>query len=196
MTNYQNEKDRKLLVNAHVTSQFKYCTNVWHFCGLTEIHKMEKINERSQRFIYNEYDNDYFHFLLKHNLTTLYGQRVRKMLQEIFKTIHNENPNYMKDLIEDRPSKYPTRRKHDLYVPTANQKTYGQKSFRVYGSKLWNILPSEIKKFDNFNEFKRKLKEIEMPFCECEKCLSLQIGTEGSGSFIAEKLLHERIFIQ
>ena len=158
MANHQNENDRKILVNSHVISQFQYCTNVWHFCGLTEIHKMEIINERSIRYIYNEYKDEYFDILIKQNQTTLYGQRARKMCYQLFKTIKNENPNYMIDLLENRPSKYPTRNENNLYVPTANQKTYGRKSFRVYGSKLWDILPSNIKEIDNYMEFKRKLK--------------------------------------
>ena len=194
LARHQNESERKLLVNAHVISQFQYCTNVWHFCGLTEIHKMEKINERSLRFIYNEYEENYFTFLIKRKLTTLYGQRVRKMCCEIFRTIKNENPSYMNDILENRPSKYPSRKENDLFVPRANQITYGQKSFRIYGVKLWNHLPPEIKNIDNFDEFKRKLKEIETPFCECEKCLTSQIGTEGSTSSLAERLLHEKIF--
>ena len=60
---FLNEKERKLLVDAHVTSQFNYCSIVWHFCGLTEIHKMEKLHERSIRFIYNEQSQDYFEIL-------------------------------------------------------------------------------------------------------------------------------------
>ena len=69
------------------------------------------------------------------------------------------------------------------------------KSFRVYGSKLWNNLPSNIKSIDNYIEFKNKLKGTEMPFCGCEKCLTLQIGTKGSKSIIAEKLLHDIIYL-
>ena len=60
---YLNEKERKLLVEAHVTSQFNYSWIVWHFCGLLEVHKMEKLHERCIRFIYNEYDKKYFELL-------------------------------------------------------------------------------------------------------------------------------------
>jgi hypothetical protein len=33
-----NEKDRKLLIDAHIVSYFNYCSTVWHFCGRVEIH--------------------------------------------------------------------------------------------------------------------------------------------------------------
>jgi hypothetical protein len=158
---YQNENDRKLLVTAHVISQFQYCTNVWHFCGLTEIHKMEKVHERCIRYIiYNDYRSEYFELLLRNNLTTLYGQRIRKMYYQIFKTIKSENPTYMQDLISNRPSNYSLRNPNDLYVPTVNQNTYGRKSFRYLGSKLWNYLTANIKSIENFHEFKRQIKII------------------------------------
>ena len=51
---YLDEKERKILVDSHVISQFNYCSIVWHFCGLTEIHKIEKLHERCTRFIYND----------------------------------------------------------------------------------------------------------------------------------------------
>ena len=192
---YQNGNDRKLLVTAHVISQFQYCTNVWHFSGLTEIHKMEKVHERCIRYIYNDYQSEYIKLLIKNNLTTLYGQRIRKMYYEIYKTIKSENPIYMQELISSRPSlnHYSLRNKYDLYVPTVKQNTYGRKSFRYFGSKIWNYLLTNIKSIENFHKFKRQIKMIEMPICECEGCLTLQVGTEGSQSFLAEKMLLEKL---
>ena len=70
-----DEKERKILVDAHVTSQFNYCSTVWHFCGLSEIHKMEKLHERAIRFIYNEQSKAYFDILKENKITTLYGRR-------------------------------------------------------------------------------------------------------------------------
>ena len=65
---YLQEKERKLLIEAHVLSQFNYSTTVWHFCGLMKIHKMEKLHERCTRFIYNEYYKNHFDLLAERNL--------------------------------------------------------------------------------------------------------------------------------
>ena len=40
-----NVKERKLLIDTHVISYFNYCSQVWHFCGKVEIHKIEKLHE-------------------------------------------------------------------------------------------------------------------------------------------------------
>ena len=187
---YLKEKDRKLLVTAHVTSQFNYSSIVWHFGGLTEVHKMEKLHERCIRYIYNEYNKNYFDLLYENDLTTLFGKRTREMCCETYKTIHGLNAAYMKDIFEDRPSKYPSRNEHDLFIPKFNQITYGYKSYRVQGPKIWNLLPKEIKGIQSYNIFKSKLRNIDMPFCSCQTCLTLQTQTCKT-STLANKMLQD-----
>ena len=48
-------------------------------------------------------DKSYFDILNKNNMTTLYGERMRTMCCEIFKTINGLNAEYMKDIFENRP---------------------------------------------------------------------------------------------
>ena len=175
LTNSLKQCDRKLLVNAHVISQFNYSSIVWHCCGLTEIHKMEKLHERCIRFIYDEYNKNYFEILIENKLTTLYGKRMLAMCCEIFCTKNGLNAGYMKDLFKERPSKYPSRHPDNLFVPKANQVTYGYKSIRIQGPKIWNSLPNEIKEIKSLPKFKEMIANVQMPFCSCKKCLSLQI---------------------
>ena len=165
-----DKKERKLLIDTHVISYFNYCSTVWHFCGKVEIHKMEKLHERCIRFIYKEYDMNYFQLLKAKNLKTLFSQRINTMCCEIFKTKRNLNAGYMKDLLADRPSKYPNRREDDLYVPKANQYTFGYNSYRVEGPKQWNKLSENTRRANTFSKFKDLIKLESVPICSCEKC--------------------------
>ena len=97
------------------------------------------------------------------------------MCCEIFCTKNGLNAGYMKDLFEERPSKYPSRHPDNLFVPKANQVTYGYKSIRIQGPKIWNSLPNEIKEIKSLPKFKEMIANVQMPFCSCQKCLSLQI---------------------
>ena len=169
-----NEIERKLLIDTHVISYFNYCSTVWHFCGKVEIHKMEKLNERCIRFIYNEYNMDYFELLNNKNLNTLYAQRVKTMCCEIYKTNHNLNAGYMKDLLSERPSKYPTRKENDLYIPKANQYKFGYNSYRVEGPKQWNCLSENTRDADSLIKFKKLLKLENIPCCSCDICKNLK----------------------
>ena len=185
-----NENDRKILVEAHVISQFNYSSIVWHFCGLSEVHKMEKLHERCIRFIYNEYDKNYFDILNENKLMTLFAKRTLTMCCETYKTVNGLNAAYMKDIFDPRPSKYPSRNKYDLYIPKVNQITYGYKSYRVQGAKIWNFLPNEIKEIKSYDTFKKTINDIRMPFCSCQSCLTLQIHT-GENSSLAYKMLQD-----
>ena len=187
---YLNQKEKKLLVEAHVISQFNYSSIVWHFCGLLEIHKMEKLHERCIRFIYNEYTQNYFELLNANKLTTLFGKRTRTMCCETYKTINGLNAAYMNDIFDKRPSKYPSRNENNLYIPKVNQMTYGYKSYRVQGAKMWNFLPNEIKETKTFDTFKMKIGDLSMPFCSCLTCLTLQMHT-GINSSLIDKILQD-----
>ena len=168
--NKLDQKERKLLIDAHVISYFNCCSTVWHFCGKVEIHKMEKLHERSIRFIYNEYNMEYFQLLKNKNLKTLYNQRVNTMCCEIYKTKHNLNAGYMKDLLSERPSNYPSRKQNDFYIPKANQYKFGYNSYRVEAPKQWNLLSESAKSVTSLKRFKRILKNENTPCCSCDIC--------------------------
>ena len=168
------EKARKLFINTYVLSNFDYCSIVWHFCGIGDNHKIERINERSLRYIYDDYEHDYFEIIHSKNEPTMYVRRLRKMCSEIWKTLHGTNAKYMIDLLTVRPSPYPSREPCDIYVPKVNQVRFGYNSFKVEGPKIWNMLPREIKEAETLEIFKRKLNTFQFPWCSCENCLTKQ----------------------
>ena len=160
---------RKFYVNAYVLSLFNYGSLNWHFSGLVETHKMEKIQERAIRFIYDDQSTDYYELLKKFKLKTLYGKRIRGICSEIYKTKNNLNPSYMKEIFESRPSAYPTRKPNDIHIPASNYKTFGEKSMRVEGAQIWNSLPEKIKSATTFEIFKREINKIELKTCKCNR---------------------------
>ena len=48
-------------------SNFNYCPLVWHFCGEVNTKKVENIQERALRFIYEDYSASYDELLSKSN---------------------------------------------------------------------------------------------------------------------------------
>ena len=170
---YLNEETRKYYTNAYVISAFNYSSLVWHFCGLTEIHRMEKVHQRAIRFIYDDQTTAYHQLLDTHDLATLYTKRLRLICCEIYKTKHQLNPGYIKDILAPRPSSYPSRKLDDLYVPSANQQSFGYNSFRIERPKLWNTLPDSVKNAKDIDTFKLNIKKVKLPSCRCNKeCVS------------------------
>ena len=93
---------KSCMAKTFVMSQFNYCPLVWHFCMPGDTHKMEKIQERALRFIYNEYTSDYSKLLEENGETTLYLKRVRIIAHEVYKAINGISPKYMKELLKTR----------------------------------------------------------------------------------------------
>ncbi len=54
---YNLDKESKLAIyRSYILSNFNYCPLVWHFCGIHNSRKMEKIQERALRFVYEDYE--------------------------------------------------------------------------------------------------------------------------------------------
>ena len=83
-------------------------------------------------------------------------KRLSTMVYEIFKTLSNLNPVFMKDIFHYSPNV--TCKKHDLYIHTQNTTKFGNKSLRSCGVNIWNTLPEYIKSTTSLLEFKKFIK--------------------------------------
>ena len=66
----------------------------------------------------------------------------------------------MKEIFEKRNENRVTRNRYklNLNIPRRNQVTFGTKSLKFYGPKIWNTLPVNIKTIKNLNAFKTLIK--------------------------------------
>ena len=75
------------LYKAFVLLHFHYCTLIWHFCGARNSDKLELLNKRILRFIFNDVISSYAELLNKTKTTSLYSGRNHKMLIVVFKSL-------------------------------------------------------------------------------------------------------------
>ena len=54
------QKEKEILINSFVYSNFNYGPLIWHFTTCKGINKIEKVQERSLKFVLNDYDKIYF----------------------------------------------------------------------------------------------------------------------------------------
>ena len=81
-------------------------------------------------------------------------RRMRYLCVEIYKTLNDPNPGYMKDIFQVQQSAYSTRRPYNKKVPRVNQTTFGTRSIRYEGAKIWNHLPNSLKSAETLEIFK------------------------------------------
>ena len=77
----------------------------------------------------------------------MYVKRLRALCVELYKTINKLNPNFMRDIIKLRLTNRLVREKYkmNMVILEFNLVSYGKKSLRAFGPKLWNSLPYHIK---------------------------------------------------
>ena len=85
-----------------------------------------------------------------------------KIISLVHKCLHNNAPPYLQRLIQHtRPTRTGLRSEEDttrLLVLRTSRKTFALRSFSVLGPQLWNDLPRNLHRIDNYASFKKELK--------------------------------------
>ena len=127
----------------------------------------------------NDYDSTYEDLLEKSGYPNMNLRRQTTLCIGIYEILNKLNPGYMNDIFKRRNTGRLTREKYKLNLEIAepNQDTFGTRSLRSYGSKIWNALPYHIKTSDNLNSFKAIIKCWDRNHCTyivCEHTTSRQ----------------------
>ena len=116
----------------------------------------------------NDYLSSYVELLEKSTSVSMETKRLCTIVYEIFKTLNNLNPHFMKDIFHYSPNV--THKKHNLYIHTQNTTKFGNKSLRAFGANIWNTLPEYIKSTTSLLEFKKFIKTCLGPKYKCSVC--------------------------
>ena len=159
---------KRVLINSYFMLNFNYCPLVWMFSNATSLKKLENLLKRALRFLCNIYQLTYEELLDKTNRSTMNVKRIRFLCVEIYKTINNLNPSFMKQIFELRETNRNVREKYrlNLNIPNYNQVTFGKKSLRIFGPKIWNSLPYHIKSSKNLETFKTVIRNWDGVNCQ------------------------------
>ena len=167
--NFLGKKEKETIINSFVYSNFMYCPLTWHFCSKSSQSKTEKIHYRSLKMLTYDYNSDYKDLLEITETSTMEIKRLRTLALELFKTVNNLNPDFMKDIFYLFPDQ--THKKYDIFVHSRNTASFGDKSLRALGPHVWNSLPENIKSTDTISVFKNFIKNWCGPKCKCKNCL-------------------------
>ena len=162
---FLDTKSRKIIYNSFVLSNLNYCPLVWHFCGKLNNDKLEKIQERSLRIVYDDYNSPYTDLIERAGSSTILLSRLRTMALEVFKSLKSISPPCLNELFHIKPHPYSMRHPIKLTQGKINTITHGLRSFSYTGAKLWNELPIDFTDFNDIDvpSFKEFLKNWAWP---------------------------------
>lgn len=142
-----------------VKSNLEYLIEVWGSAAKSNLNPLQRIQNKIIKVLFN-YPYLYPTKKLYEktnllNLKQLYTYYTCILIKKITKNSVQSNIQLHKKTIT-----YNTRSKNKFQLMTARARTnYGKKTILVEGAQLFNDLPEDIKKCDNINIFKSKLKK-------------------------------------
>ena len=168
------------LYKSAILPHLTYCHLVWHFSRASDRRKLERLQERALRAVFNYNKSDTYGFLLQQaKLTTLYDRRLQDILILMYKVKNGLTPKYISDLFqansEDRTYNL---RNSDFSLPRYNTVTYGKHSIGFLGPSLWAKLTNKERNIETLSSFKNMIRKKDISAVvegcgrDCYLCLS------------------------
>ena len=107
-------KENKILINSYFMANFSYCPLVQIISSAISLKKTENHQKRALRFLYKSYNTSYENLSLKSVFSSMNVKRLRTLCIEIFKTLNNLNPSFVKEIFSLRQMNRPVWERYKL----------------------------------------------------------------------------------
>ncbi len=97
-------------------------------------------------------------------------RRIKTIAMEFFTSLHDLNPNFMKEMFNIKELKYSLMHSNIIYQPKFEKVAYGKNTFKYYGAHIWNLLSNEIKETVDNLSFKSLIMTWEGTKCPRNMC--------------------------
>ena len=158
---------RTQLVHSGILSRVNYCNALYTLLPNIRTKKLQKLVNSATRFIFNITGKNRFNhitpYLQKLHFLPVNYRTNFKICLMVYKCIHSNSPEYLKELIKLRkPILERTLRKDNdnllLTYKTPEKQEYKNRSFSQIAPQLWNKLPFYIRNSVSEESFKKNLK--------------------------------------
>ena len=132
--------------------------------------KIKNIHESSLRIANRDYNSSFKDLLKKDNSVCVHHRNIENLVVELFKVKENLSNTIMSGIFPTRVLNYNLRSQTDFFRNTVNTTKFGLNSLRYFASKVWSMIPIEIKNSSTVEMFKSKKCKWEPNDCDCKLC--------------------------
>ena len=129
------------------------------FIANKKFNRFNRLHEKALRIIYDDDVSTFDQLLDMEKFFCIHHQNIQRLLNEIYRSLHDNSGNSLKELFERRESTINLRSKPELVIPSVNSVLSGNNSLRYFGSVIWNSLPIEIREDHWILSFVTKIKQ-------------------------------------
>ena len=155
---------------AYFISQFCYCPLVWIINSRTFNNRITGLYIRALSLVYNDFSSSFSELLKKGKSVTIHHCIFQTLAYEIFKVKNNMATKILKEIFPQKESNYSLRSSTALQGRSIKTVMYGSETVSNLEPKIWDILPTELKKIVSPTLFKIKIREWFPKNCPCCLC--------------------------
>ena len=140
------------------------------FHGKSVNNRINRIQIRALRAVYNNFVLSSDQLMHKGNHVTVHQKNLRQLVLKVYKCLNNESPELLDGIFCYRNISHNLRICNLLELPVTRSQTYGLHSFEYRGSSSWNMLPDPFKSCINSSVLKSELTKYSVK-CSCKICI-------------------------
>ena len=143
---------------------------LWMNHSRTLNNRIDVLHKRALSLVYNDFSSSFSELLEKDKSVTIHHRNLQTPAYEIFKVKNNMAPEILTEIFPQKENNYSLRNRTTLQGRSIKTVMYGSEAISSLGPKIWNILPTELKKLCLLHYSKRKFvngpKELYMQFMQ------------------------------
>ena len=170
ISSYMKVDKLRLILKAFIESQFQYCPLVWMFHSRALNNRINRLHERALRLVYRQPNLTFEELLIKDNAFSIHHRNLQKLVIEMYKFHKNLSPEIMKFVFQESTNAFNLRNRNPFSGRNVRTVYYGTETISFRGSKIWALVPEEIKASNTLDEFKSKIKKWRPEGCTCRLC--------------------------
>ena len=117
---------------------------------------------------YNDFESSFENILSQENGVRIHQKNLQLLAIEIYKTVNNLNPVFMKEIFQLNELAN-NLRNQSFIQKKPNTVTYGLDTISYRCDELWSSIPLDIRSTENCKVYKTKIKQTDLT-CSCRLC--------------------------
>ena len=168
VVNFMTLEKRRLVMKTFVFSQFNYCPLVWMCHSRKLNNKINRLQERALRIVYNDKSSTFYQLLEKDKSVTIHTRNLQYLATEIFEVKIGISPIIMTEIFKFCDNNTQNLRSGQVLERSHNRtNNFGVESISNLGAKIWALVLENLRQSTSLNSFKRGIKKWNLSNCPC-----------------------------
>ena len=140
------------------------------FHSRTMNNKINHLHERCLRIMYNDKTSSFGKLLETGRSVPIHIRNLQILATEFSKENKDLAPTIFSEIFSKRSVEYNLRHASEFSVPNLKSTFHGTESLSYLGSKIWDLVPKELKELSSLSAFKKAIKKWKPQNCPSRLC--------------------------